>query len=120
MTINAYKETRFLWWLGIFVWGDALVIGPFWLLICLLSFMMHSWNFFLLSVSLFWVVRSVGETIYWFQEQFATSHRNDPKNLFGYRLVKNDSIWFLYQITWQCITVLSLLSSLWFAKAWLQ
>lgn len=114
--INAFKETRYLVPLGIFVVGDALIIGPFWGIITLVSLYLHSWNFFFLSVSLFWVVRSLGETMYWIHEQFATKHRNDPRNLFGYSLVKNDSIWFLYQIAWQCVTVFSLLASIYFTR----
>ena len=29
---NALGDTIPLFWLGIFVWGDATVVGPFWLL----------------------------------------------------------------------------------------
>lgn len=109
--IDAFKETRYLGWMGIFVVGDALVIGPFWIVLSLIAIYLQSWHWFLLGVSLFWVVRGFGETMYWIQEQFATNHRNDPKNLFGYGLVKSDAIWFLYQIFWQCVTVLALMAT---------
>lgn len=110
--INAFQETRYLGWIGIFVVGDALVIIPFWILLSLICLYLHSWHYFFLGVSLFWVVRAHGEVQYWIHEQFASTHRNDPKNLFGYGLVKSDAIWFLYQIFWQCVTVLALLTSL--------
>ncbi len=113
---NAFQETRFLWWAGIFVVADAIVILPFWILVIVISLLMHSWTVFFLAVSLFWVVRSLGEVIYWMNEQFATHHRNDPKNLFGYSLVRCDAIWFLYQLFWQCVMVLALLSSIYFVR----
>ncbi len=96
--------------MGIFVVGDALIIIPFWILLTLIAVFFHSWRIFELGASLFWVVRGFGETQYWIHEQFAADHRNDPKNLFGYSLVKSDAIWFLYQVFWQCVTVLALLS----------
>lgn len=109
--IDAFKETRYLGWLGIFVVADALIIGPFWVILAAIAWYLESWHIFFLGVALFWVVRGLGETMYWIHEQFATTHRNDPKNLFGYRLVKSEAIWFLYQIFWQCVTVLALLAT---------
>ena len=116
---KVFTETPWLWWLGIFVWGDAIIIGTFWFLASLTTWLLKDWILFLLIISIFWLVRSIGETIYWFLEQFSTITRNEPKNLWGYRWVKNDSIWFLNQIFWQCITVVTSITSLYLAKLWL-
>lgn len=116
---NVFGETPGMWWLGIFVWGDALVFGLFWFLVSIAIWFLQDWLLFILVISIFWLVRSVGETIYWFLQQFSTITRNEPKNLIGYRLVKNDAIWFINQIFWQCITVVTAITSLYVAKLWL-
>lgn len=65
---NAYTLTRSLIFLGIFAWGDAVVFGPFWVISVLVSYFLKDWYLFLLIMSVFWVVRSLGETIYWFNQ----------------------------------------------------
>ena len=116
---KVFTETPWLWWLGIFVWGDAMVIGTFWFLVTIATWWLQDWLLFLLVISIFWLVRSVGETFYWFLEQFSTITRNEPKNLWGYRWIKGDALWFLYQIFWQCVTVVTSITSLHLAKLWL-
>jgi len=117
---NPFGITKHLTLLGIFVWGDAIVLGPFWFGVSTLILFLQDWNLFLLIVSLFWVVRSLGEVIYWIAEQFADKHRNPPATLLFYPLLKTDAIWFMYQLFWQCVLVISLIASLYFARAWLQ
>lgn len=116
---KAFTETPWLWWLGIFVWADAVVLGAFWFLVTLVAWWLQDWLLFLLVISIFWLVRSVGETVYWFLEQFSTITRNEPKNLWGYRWIKSEALWFLYQIFWQCVTVVTIITSLYLAKIWL-
>ena len=116
---NAYGRTPYLTWLGIFFWGDAVVFGFFWFVAATVSMIFNDWILFLLVVSLFWVVRSMGETKYWFNQQFSTIERSPPKLLSGYSIFQNDSIWFVYQIIHQCITVISLIFSIYFAHMWL-
>lgn len=117
------RAFELVWWLfpwGAFVWGDAVIFGFFWAVVLAIGW--WSQDLILLGVitALFWFVRSVGETIYWFNEQFATDHRNLPENLPGYSLFKNDSIWFVYQICWQCVTVAALFFSVWLFSLWLK
>ncbi len=116
---NHFKEPRFLFWLGIFVWGDAIILGTFWFLVSLICLLLSNWILFLLIVSVFWVVRSLGEIIYWLNQQFSPIMRNPPANLFGCKLFNNDSIWFAYQIFWQCIMVISIISSIYFTNLWI-
>jgi hypothetical protein len=76
---NAYGLTPYLILLGIIAWGDAVVFCLFWIGASLVSFMLNDWYLFLLIVAVFWVIRSLGETIYWFNQQFSGVNRNPPK-----------------------------------------
>ena len=117
---NAFSLTRSLVFLGIFVWGDAVIFGPFWFSVSVTSLLLKDWDLFLLSISIFWAVRSAGETIYWINQQFSTIKSNPPQTLFGYHIFHNSSIWFIYQIIWQCITVVSIIFSIYFTHQWLK
>lgn len=117
---NAFGLTPFLSILGMFVWGDAVVFGLFWTISSIIAWFLKDWYLFLLIVSIFWMVRSLGETIYWFNQQFSKINRNPPEKLMGYFIFQNDSIWFAYQIVWQCVMVISIISTIYFAHIWLQ
>lgn len=116
---NPYGLTKFLFLMGIFVWGDGLVIGPFWLLSSIFCFLIKDWLLFWLIVSAFWFVRSVGETIYWFNQQFSSVIREPPERLFGYKLVKNNSIWFIHQTFWQCVSVITMIVTIYLTRLWI-
>lgn len=105
---KSFENTPFLFIFGIFVWGDAVIFGLFWALAAIVCYLLRDWLLFLLTVSVFWSVRSLGESFYWIGQQFSTINRNPPEKLLGYRFFKNNSIWFVYQIFWQCITVISI------------
>ena len=117
---NAYGLTPFLLLFGAFVWGDAVVFGAFWTLVSVAVFFLNDWVLFLLVISVFWVVRSIGETIYWFNQQFSKVNRNPPEKNWMYKYFHNDSVWFIHQIGWQCVTVISIIFSIYFANFWLQ
>src|SRR5581483_12281010 len=104
---------------GVFVWGDTLVVGPFWVILVCFALLFQNWYFFLLVISLFWVIRSFGEVLYWLLEQFAGKNRNPPHTLRFHKLFPGDAVWFIYQLFWQCVFVFSTLASLFFAKLWL-
>lgn len=116
---NALGLTYLLRPFGAFVWADMVIFGAFWILAGLLSLFFADWVLFLLIVSLFWLVRSVGETMYWFQQQFSPIKRNPPEKMIIYRFFRNDSVWFVYQIFWQCLTVFFIITSLYVGKVWL-
>ena len=107
---------KFLNLFTIFVWGDGLPIGLFLTLTTLISLYLNHWNLFLLFMSTFFLVRSVGETIYWLNEQFSSLKRNPPETLTGFKIYKNDSIWFAYQIFWQCLSAIFFVLSLYLLK----
>lgn len=106
---------------GIIAWGDAVVFGPFWFIVSVVTLVLNDWYLFLLVASVFWVVRSVGETIYWFNQQFSSKSLewNQPEKLPWHWLFHNDSVWFVHQIIWQCATVVAIIFSIYFASLWL-
>lgn len=106
--------------IGAFVWGDAVILGLFWALASLVFLILQDWILFLLTLSLFWTVRSIGEIIYWLNQQFSPlSHKNPPENLVFNKFFPGDSIWFINQVYWQCLLVLSSIATLYLAKLWL-
>jgi len=117
--ISNYQPTPYLYPLGIFVWGDAIILGLFWLLVAVVGFISRNLNLILFIVSTFWLIRSLGEALYWFLQQFSGKVRDKPEDMFCYRFYKDESIWFVYQVFWQCIAVFSLVSSVYFAVQWL-
>ncbi|OGM28041.1 hypothetical protein A2962_05490 [Candidatus Woesebacteria bacterium RIFCSPLOWO2_01_FULL_39_61] len=115
---SAFGITPYLLPLGIFVWGDAVIFGLFWFVVSLMTLIVNDWIFFLLIISIFWVVRSVGETVYWINQQFSIINRNPPEKFWFHKYFHNDSVWFIHQIIWQCVTVVSLVTTIYLAKAW--
>lgn len=116
---NPFGVTPFLYPFGIFVWADGVIIGLFWSLVSAVSNFLQDQLLFIFIVSLFWLVRSIGETIYWLNQQFSPVKRNSPQNLLGHSVFQNDSVWFVYQVFWQCLTVISLILSVYFGAQWL-
>lgn len=117
---NSYGNTWFLLPIGIFVWGDALIYSPFWIAVALISRFSQDWLLFWLTASIYMAVRGLGETMFWIQHQFSVKQIYPAKTLPGYKLVKNESIWFIYQIISQCATIVGLVASLYFGKLWLR
>ncbi len=106
--------------LGIFVWADGVIFGLFWLGAAIVSLALNDWVLFLLIFSVFWLVRSVGETIYYFNQQFSEVKRMPGKSLPGYKIFNDEyTIWFIYQITCQVITVVSVITTVYLFNLWL-
>ena len=94
--------------IGGFVWGDAIIFGTFWLVASILSLCLQNWFLFELIFLCFWLIRSAGETLYWFLQQFSVAKREPPEKIWFYKYIKSDAVWFIFQIWWQCICVVSL------------
>jgi len=116
---NPYGLSYFFNPIGSFVWADAVIFGAFFFLISLLSLILQDFIFFLLVFTVFWTVRSVGEQIYWFLEQFAVAHRNPPHTLWMHRWFPRDSVWIANQIVNQCISVIGIIASAYLFSLWL-
>lgn len=116
---NPYGLTYIFRIYGAFVWADLVVFGIFWTLVSLLTLLFNNWYLFLLFLSLFWLIRSIGETTYWFNQQFSTINKNPINRFLMKRVFHNDSIWFVYQIFWQCMAVFFTITTIYITTLWL-
>jgi hypothetical protein len=120
---NPIGNTFLLYPFGIYVWGDAIVFGVFWFLVSAAILLLNDWILFLLVISVFWFVRSVGETIYFINQQFSDIKRQPKESLPFYNYVKIEdeyTLWFLAQIFSQCITIVSIITSVYLFHLWLK
>jgi len=76
------------------VWGDALVIVPLWIVIVVVLAM--NLKFGLIAVCILYVVRGLGEMIYWIHQQFG-SRAYRPHD-FGFKHLDNHAVYILYQL----------------------
>jgi len=106
--------------LGSFVWADNAIFGMFFLLTSIFCLFFQEWILFWFLFSVFWAVRSLGEQVYWFLEQFAVTHRNKPSTLWPYAIFKGEETWVIMQIFWQCVAVVAIISSVFFGYLWIQ
>lgn len=109
---NPYGLCKRFTLIGAFVWTDAFMFGLFFLLISVLCLALQEWVLFGLIYSVFWLVRSIGEQIYWFHEQFAVTHRNSPHTLLPSKVFKGEEVWIVMQTFWQCVSVVAIVVSL--------
>lgn len=118
---NSFGDTSLLYAaFGAFVYADMVVFGLFFALVGLLTILLQDFLLFLLIISVFWLIRSLGETIYWFLQQFMPRRGNQPEKFRIHKIFHNDSVWFVLQIYWQCITVLSIIATIYLANLWIQ
>ncbi len=108
---NPYGLSRLFYPIGAFVWADAVIFGLFFSLACVISLFLQNFTLFILTYSLFWTVRSLGEQFYWFLEQFSTTHRNPEHTLWVSKFFPRNSSWIAMQVFWQCISVVSIIST---------
>ncbi len=111
---NPFGLVRWFLPIGVFVWIDAVVFGLFFAVVTLFCLLFQQWSLFLLIFSVFWTVRSIGEQIYWFLEQFAHAHRNAPHTLWPKKWFKGEESWIIMQTTWQSLSVIGVITSVWF------
>ena len=116
---NPYGLSKWFNPLGSFVWADAVIFGLFFFLTSVLSLVLKDFILFLLVFSVFWTVRSIGESTYWFLEQFADTHKNPEHTLWISRWFTRNSSWIANQIVNQCITVIGIITSAYLFKIWL-
>lgn len=105
---NPHGLTRLLLPLGIFVWADGIVLSLFWFLASTYTFLFGSLHSFLVLTSIFWIVRSFGEVIYWLLQQFSTVVKDPPETVPFSNIFPGQSVWFAMQVIWQVVLVVSL------------
>ena len=105
---------------GGFVYADYLVFGAFWATAAFVINFLNDFLLFLLTFSVFWLIRSIGESLYWFLQQFSTLvHKNPPQRFLIYRIIKSDAVWFVNQIIWQCLTVIFVITTIYLGSLWI-
>lgn len=109
---NPYGLCKRFTLIGAFVWTDAFMFGLFFSLISILCLILQQWVLFGLIYSIFWLIRSIGEQIYWFHEQFAVTHRNSPHTLLPSRIFKGEEVWIVMQTFWQCVSVAAVVAAI--------
>jgi len=101
-----YGDTPYLWPLGIYVWGDALVLAPFWLLSAGLLWVMGP-LISLRYLAVFFSVRAAFEVVYWLNHQFSGKRYQAPLLKKITWLSAADSA-VLYQVMNMCLMMFSL------------
>lgn len=99
-----YTDTAGLLPLGIFVWGDALILGPFWMIAALLfTFLspLEILRFFLI----FFLVRALYEVVYWITHQVVKREYRPPLFRRIQWLQANEAA-ILYQLLNMCQVIL--------------
>ncbi len=117
---NPFGQTYFFFPLGAFVFADLVVFGFFWTAVSLFTLFLQDFLLFLFIFTLFWFIRALGEAHYWFLQQFSSVNRNPVERFRLKKIFHNDSVWFVYQIYWQCLTVLALVASVYVGVLWVK
>jgi len=106
-----YTNTPQGFLLGIYVWGDALILGPFWLLSAVI-FLILPPVMVLRYLLLFFSLRAVYETIYWLNHQAVKAEYQPP--LFKHlSWVNSNEAAILYQLLNFCLAVILLSFLIW-------
>lgn len=106
-----YKDAFGLFPLGIYVWGDGLILAPFWMLVSLIFYFLSAiqiMRFFLI----FYLVRSFYEVIYWLVHQSSSKDYQPPffRNV-DFLGAQESAI--LYQLWHSVLIVLLIMGLIW-------
>lgn len=96
---------------GAFCWGDLFVFSILWTIISLILLRIKNSRYFWIALFSFWLIRSLGETNYWFLQQFHPETIPWPQMFERVWIFKNltdPQFWVFYQIRQQSAAVLSL------------
>jgi len=103
-----YGDTFWLLPLGVYVWGDALILLPFWILILLVFLWSGVSGLALIRLYLiFTAVRSAYEVVYWLLHQ-ATKDTYKPPLLRRFTQLQPRDSAILYQLVHTCALVLAI------------
>lgn len=101
-----YSDVKWLFPLGIYVWGDALILAPFWLISAVI-WMGVTPLFIFRYFLLFGALRSCYEVIYWINHQVVAKNYIPPLFRRWGWLAPNESA-ILYQLLHTCLVILYL------------
>lgn len=127
---NSGEEVTFIPWaypLGAFVWEDLLIFSLYNIVASLVILIIKDFRFIIVFPLAFWLIRSLGETLYWFLQQFnqpaSYPHSEYDWNKGGWvRSIFGDlsdqKYFIIYQITWQVASVMCLVGLTYIFKNW--
>lgn len=113
--------------IGAFVWEDMFVFSIYGLIASLITTWMGQWKYGVLFFLVFWLVRSIGETLYFFLEQFIEPkhypHYLDEhfwlvRAIFGN--ISYQQCLIIMQVTFQIIAMISIVGIISLLFAWNQ
>jgi hypothetical protein len=97
---------------GAFIWGDLLIFGLFWGIACIILSKLNNHYYYFLTLYSFWLIRSIGETMYWFTQQFSQIENPWPNyypHIAFLQTITPKEIWVFHQLIWQSICIISLI-----------
>ncbi len=100
--------------IGIYVWGDSFIFIPFHIIIFIFSLI--SLPFGLLIWSIFFSIRSLGEVLYWFLQQFGD--RTYRPHDFGFKHIDNHAVYIFYQTIMTVHATVAITALIVFIKFW--
>jgi hypothetical protein len=117
---NKEKRDFIYWWgfiIGAFVWEDMLVFGLLHAALAFTSIVLKNNLIWLVGFLVFWIMRSAGETLYFFLQQFIVplhhphnigGHFGPIRKLFGN--ISDQKCYIILQAIMQSVLVISILS----------
>lgn len=97
---------------GAFIWGDLLIFALLWFFLYLILARIKNSYYFFLAFYSFWLIRSIGETVYWFTQQFSQIVNPWP-NYYPHILFLSSltakEIWVFHQLIWQSLCTAALI-----------
>ena len=127
---NSGTEVVFIFWaypLGAFVWEDLLIFSIANAIACLFVTFIKDFRYIFIYFLSFWLVRSIGETFYWFLQQFSvnTLYPHDQYSWNRNRIIEllfgelsNQKYFIINQISWQIVTVFCICGFIFILKRW--
>ena len=82
---------------GIFVWGDALVLAPFFIITSIALFIINNIYLTIAVYATYMFLRQFGEVIYWLLQQFSQKKEYRPPDK-GWEYLKTDELHIIYQL----------------------
>lgn len=100
---------------GAFVWEDLMIFSFFHFLSTSIALLLNDFRFFLLFFLTFWLVRSLGETLYFFLQQFIRPKHHPHEISKHFKLIKfflgnvsNQKSFIIVQVFQQIVATISL------------
>lgn len=118
-----------LWasWVGAFVWEDLMVFSLYNIVATIAILLIRDYRYILVFINSFWIVRSLGETRYWFLQQF-NQPTQYPHNYYAWHWnpviqwipgnISDQKYFIIFQVFWQVVTVFAFVGIVYVFKNW--